>query len=84
MESVARAGAAQALEFVLLWYSGVILNQLEQLREGGLAGLDKTKLCQRACAIAECVDTGVLFDARESDESLDDADFEEPSSGEAP
>jgi hypothetical protein len=49
-----------------------------------LAGLDKTKLRQRACAIAECADTNVLFNAGESDESLDDADFKEPSSIEAP
>jgi hypothetical protein len=83
-ESAARAGAAQALEFVLLWYSGVNLDQLEHLREGGLAGLDKTKLRQRACAIAECADTDMLFDVGKSDESLDDADFEEPSSAEAP
>jgi hypothetical protein len=47
-----------------------------------LATLDKAKLRQRACAIAECADTSVLFDAGESDESLDDADFEEPSSAE--
>jgi hypothetical protein len=83
-ESAARASAAQALEFVLSWYPGVNLDQLEHLCEGGLAGLDKTKLRQRACAIVECADTDVLFDTRESDESLDDADFEEPSSVEAP
>jgi hypothetical protein len=72
------------LEFVLSWYPGVSLDQLEHLREGGLAGLDKTKLRQHACAIAECADTGVLFDAGDSDESLDDADFREPSSAEIP
>jgi hypothetical protein len=49
-----------------------------------LAALDKAQLCQRACAIAECTDTSVLFDAGESDKSLGDADFEEPSSAEAP
>jgi hypothetical protein len=83
-ESAARAGAVQALEFVLSWYSGVNLDQLVHLREGGLAGLDKTKLRQRARTIAECADTDVLFDTGESDESLDDADFKEPSSVEAP
>jgi hypothetical protein len=83
-EPAARAGAAQALEFMLSWYSGVSLDQLEHLREGALADLDKTKLRQRTCAIAECADTDVLFDVGESDESLDDADFEEPSSVEAP
>jgi hypothetical protein len=83
-ESAARAGAAQALEFVLSWYPGVNLDQLEGVREGGLAGLDKAKLCQRACAIAECADTDMLFDAGDSDESLDGADFEEPSSVEEP
>jgi hypothetical protein len=82
-ESSARAGAAQALEFMLSWYPGISLDQLEHLREGGLAALDKAKLRQRACAIAECTDTSVLFDTRESDESLGDADFEEPSSAEA-
>jgi hypothetical protein len=45
-----------------------------------LAGLDKAKLCQRACAIAECAETDALFDAGDSDESLDGMDFEEPSS----
>jgi hypothetical protein len=83
-ESVARAGAAQALEFMLSWYSGVNLDQLEHLREGGLAGLDEAKLRQHARAIAECADTRVLFDTGESDESLDDVDFEEPSSTEVP
>jgi hypothetical protein len=83
-ESVARADAEQALEFVLSWYPGVNLDQLENLREGGLAGLDKSKLRQRACAITECADTDVLFDAGDSDESLDGADFEEPSSAKEP
>jgi hypothetical protein len=83
-ESVARAGAAQALEFVLSWYPGVNLDQLEDVREGGLAGLDKAKLRQRACTIAECADTDMLFDAGDSDESSDGADFEEPSSSEEP
>jgi hypothetical protein len=69
---------------MLSWYPGVNLDQLENLREGGSAGLDKTKLRQRACAIAECADTDVLFDAGDSDESLDSADFEEPSSTEEP
>jgi hypothetical protein len=53
---VARAGAGQALEFVLSWYPGVNLDQLENPREGGLAGLDKAKLRQHACAIAVCRD----------------------------
>jgi hypothetical protein len=83
-ESLARAGAVQALEFVLSCYPGVSLDQLEHLRKGGLAALDEAKLCQRARAIAECADTSVLFHAGESDESLDDADFEDPSSAEAP
>jgi hypothetical protein len=43
-ESAARAGAGQALSFVLSWYSGVDLDQLEHLREGGLIGLDEAKL----------------------------------------
>jgi hypothetical protein len=79
-ESVARAGAEQALSFVLSWYQGVSLDQLEHLREGGLSGVDRVKLRQRACAIAECANTDELFDAGESDgdESLDDTDFEEP------
>jgi hypothetical protein len=79
-ESAARAGAEQALEFVLSWYPGINLDQLENLREGGLAGLDKAKLRQRACAIAECAETNMLFNAGDSDESLDDMDFKEPSS----
>jgi hypothetical protein len=52
-ESAARAGAEQALEFVLSWYPDINLDQLENLCEGGLAGLDKVKLRQHACAIAE-------------------------------
>jgi hypothetical protein len=83
-ESAARAGAAQALEFVLSWYSGVNLDQLEHLRESGLVGLDEAKLRQHARTIAECADTSLLFDTEESDESLDDVDFEEPSSAEVP
>jgi hypothetical protein len=83
-ESLARAGAAQALESVLSWYPGVSMDQLEHLREGGLAALDEAKLCQRARAIAECANISVLFDAGESDESLDDTDFGEPSFAEAP
>jgi hypothetical protein len=74
----------QALEFVLSWYPGVNLDQLEDVREGGLAGLDKAKLRQRACTIAECADTDMLFDAGDSDESLDGADFKESSSAEEP
>jgi hypothetical protein len=81
-ESTALAGAAQALEFVLSWYPGVSLDQLEHLREGGSTGLDKAKLRERACAIVECADTDMLFDVGDSDESLDGADFEEPSSTE--
>jgi hypothetical protein len=83
-ESIARAGAEQALEFMLPWYLGVNLDQLENLHEGGLAGLDKVKLRQRACVVAECAETDVLFDAGDSDESLDGMDFEEPSSVEEP
>jgi hypothetical protein len=83
-ESVAQASAEQALEFMLSWYPGVNLDQLENLREGGLAGLDKVKLHQCACAIAECAKTDVLFDIGDSDESLDGMDFEEPGSVEEP
>jgi hypothetical protein len=83
-ESAARAGAAQALECMLSWYSGVNLDQQEHLRAGGLAALDEAKLRQHARAIAECANTSVLFDTGESGESLDDVDFEEPSSAEAP
>jgi hypothetical protein len=49
-----------------------------------LVGLDEAKLRQRARAIAECADTSVFYDAGESDESLDDVDFKEPSSAEVP
>jgi hypothetical protein len=83
-ESAARAGAEQALEFVLSWYPGVNLDQLENLREGGLAGLDKVKLGQRTRAIAECTETDVLYGDGDSDESLDGMDFEEPSYVEEP
>jgi hypothetical protein len=83
-ESAARASAEQALEFVLSWYPGVNLDQLENLCEAGLAGLDKLKLRQRARAIAECAETDVLFDTGDSDESLDGMDFEEPDAVEEP
>jgi hypothetical protein len=83
-ESAARAGAEQALEFMLSWYPGVNLNQLENLCEDGLASLDKANLRQCACAIAECAETDALFDAGDSDESLDGMDFEEPGSVEEP
>jgi hypothetical protein len=65
-EFVARAGAEHALSFVLSWYQGISLDQLEHLREDGLSGVDLVKLHQRFCAIAECADTDVLFDAGES------------------
>jgi hypothetical protein len=85
-KSAARAGTEQALSFVLSWYHGVSLDQLEHLREGGLDGIDKAKLRQRACAIAECANTNELFEAEEggSNEFLGDVDFEEPSFAEAP
>jgi hypothetical protein len=84
-ESAARAGIEQALSFVLLWYQGVSLDQLEHLCEGGLSSVDRVKLRQRTCAIAECANTDELFDAGESDgdESLVDVDFEEPGLAEA-
>jgi hypothetical protein len=69
---------------VLSWYPGVNLDQLENLHEGRLASLDKVKLRQCACAVAECAETDVLFDAGDNEESLDDMDFEEPSSAEEP
>jgi hypothetical protein len=80
-ESAARAGAEQALSFVLSWYQGVCLDQLEHLREGGLVDVEKAKLHQRACSIAECANTNEFFDTGEggSDESLGDADFSKPS-----
>jgi hypothetical protein len=81
-ESAAQAGTEQALEFMLSWYPGVNLDQLENLREDGSADLDKAKLRQCACAIAECAETDVLFNAGDSDKSLDGMDFEEPSSAE--
>jgi hypothetical protein len=79
-ESAARAGAEQALSFVLSWYQGISLDQLEHLREGSLSSVDRVKLRHRACSIAECANTNELFDAGEggSNESLDNADFEEP------
>jgi hypothetical protein len=83
-ESAARAGAEQALEFVLSWYPCVNLDQLENLREGGLAGFDRAKLHRRACAIAACAETDGLFDAGDSDESLGGMDFEESGSAEEP
>jgi hypothetical protein len=85
-ESTAQAGAEHALSCVLSWYQGVSLDQLEHLREGGLDNVDQAKLRQCACAIVKCANTKKFFDAGEggSDESLDDADFEEPSFAEAP
>jgi hypothetical protein len=70
------------LSFVLLWYSGVNLDQLEHLCKGGLVGLDEAKLHRRAHTIAECIDTNELYDTGESNESLDDVDLEEPGSAE--
>jgi hypothetical protein len=79
-EFAARADAEHALSFVLSWYQGISLDQLEHLHEGGLSNVDQVKLRQCACAIADCVNTDVLFDAGKggSDESLEDMDFEEP------
>jgi hypothetical protein len=79
-ESAARAGTEHALSFVLSWFQGISLDQLEHLCEGGLSSVDRVKLRQRTCAITECANTDELFDAGESDgdESLDDVDFKEP------
>jgi hypothetical protein len=79
-ESAARVSAKQALSFVLSWYQGISLDQLEHLHKDGLRGVDMVKLRQRACAIAECANTDVLFDAGESDddEAIDGMDFEVP------
>jgi hypothetical protein len=84
-EFVARADAEHALSFVLSWYQGISLDQLEHLHEGGLSNVDQVKLRQHACAIAECANTDMLFDAGKggSDESLEDMDFEEPGFTEA-
>jgi hypothetical protein len=43
-ETATRAGAVQAFSFMLSWYLGVNLDQLEYLHEGGLVGLDEAKL----------------------------------------
>jgi hypothetical protein len=56
-ESAAWVGAEQALSFVLSWYKGVDLDQLEHRRKGGLDDVDLAKLHRRACTIAECADT---------------------------
>jgi hypothetical protein len=79
-ECAAQAGAEQALSFVLLWYQGIDLDQLEHLHEDGLSGVDLVKLRRRACAIAECANTNKLFDAGESndDGAMDGMDFETP------
>jgi hypothetical protein len=79
-ESVARAGAEQALSFVLSWYQGINLDQLEHLREDGLSDVDLVKLRRRACAIAECANTDKLFEVGESDddEAMDVMEFEMP------
>jgi hypothetical protein len=84
-ESAARAGVEHALSFVLSWYQGIDLDQLEHLRKDGLGGMDPSKLRHRACAIAECADTDTFFDTGEgdSDEAADDMDFEAPSFMEA-
>jgi hypothetical protein len=67
---------------MLSWYQGVNLDQLKHLGEGGLVGLDKAKLRQRACAIAECTNTNEFFDAGDN-ESLDGVEFDKPSPAEA-
>jgi hypothetical protein len=77
-ESAAQSCAEQALSFVLLWYQGINLDQLEHLREDGLSGVDLVKLRQHACAIVECANTDKLFDAGESydDGAMDGMDFQ--------
>jgi hypothetical protein len=79
-KSVARAGAEQALTFVLSWYQGINLDQLEHLREDGLSSVDLVKLRQRAYAIAGCAKTDEVFDPGESDgnEAIDGMDFKAP------
>jgi hypothetical protein len=66
-ESVARVGAEQALSFMLSWYKGINLDQLEHLCKDGLNDVDPAKLCRHACAIMECADTATLFDTGEGE-----------------
>jgi hypothetical protein len=84
-ESTARAGAEQALSFVLSWYEGVDLNQLEYRRKGGLDNINLVALHQRACAITECADMDKFFFAGENaggegedDEELEVSSFTDP------
>jgi hypothetical protein len=84
-ESTARAGAEQALSFVLSWYEGVDLNQLEYRRKGGLDNINLVALRQRACAITECADMDKFFFASENaggegedDEELEVSSFTDP------
>jgi hypothetical protein len=83
-ESTARAGVEQALSFVLSWYAGVNLSQLEYRRKGGLDNVNLIALRQRAYAIMECTDTDQFFDAGknaggegEDDEELEVSSFTE-------
>jgi hypothetical protein len=69
---------------VLSWYQGVNLDQLKHVRKGVLVNLDKAKLRQRACSIAECANTNEFFDVGDGDESLDGVEFKEPSPTEVP
>jgi hypothetical protein len=79
-DSAARASVEQALSSVLSCYQAINLDQLEHLREDGLSNIDRVKLRQCACAIAECANTDKLFDTGESDDdgAMDDMDFETP------
>jgi hypothetical protein len=68
----------QALSFILSWYKGIDLAQLEHLRKDGLNDIDPAKLRRRACAIAECTNIDKLFDAGEGegDKVAGDAELE--------
>lgn len=89
--SAARAGADEALSFVLSWYEEVELDQLSSRRAGVEAALDEEARKQRrarACAIAACAkyDEYIPDPDDEADEgtwSDDDADSAEGEGDEA-
>jgi hypothetical protein len=72
---VAQSGAEQALSFVLSWYQGIDLYQLERLRKDGLSNVDPAQLRRCACTIAECTNTDKLFNTGEGEGNEDMGDL---------
>ena len=87
--SSARAGADQALQFVLSWYETIKLEKVQALREGSAWTSDPARIAERLGAadfMANYADTSVLDDGRiysDAEEEEEEAPREEEGSSDS-